>query len=85
MPFEVQAGSNIVDYRIKYPSLGIMGGIDKLEIAKGREAIDGELARLGEIFKRPGYFPALDHLIHPGISFEDFKYFVRRLKELCRV
>lgn len=79
-PFEVAAGSDIVSYRKRYPTLGIMGGIDKQEIAKGPEAIDRELERIAEMFKYKGYIPALDHLIHPEISLEDFKYFVTKLK-----
>lgn len=80
-PFEVAAGSDINQYRQTYPNLCIMGGIDKQEIAKGREAIDIELERVAGMFKHSGYIPALDHLIHPEISLEDFKYFVKRLKE----
>ena len=82
MPFEVIAGSDIVKYREKYPSLCIMGGIDKLEIAKGREAIDAELKRIEPMFDYPGYMPALDHLPHPDISWDDFCYYIESLKNL---
>lgn len=85
LPFEVAAGSDIVDYRRKYPDLGIMGGIDKREIAKGKEAIDRELERISEMFQKPGYLAALDHLVHPEISWEDFRYFVYRLKDIIGV
>ena len=81
MPFEVAAGSDIVDYRRKYPRLSIIGGIDKRELAKEKEDIDRELERVREIFQSPGYFPALDHLVHPEISLENFRYFVKKLKE----
>jgi hypothetical protein len=81
MPFEVAAGCDIRRYRSQFPSLCIMGGIDKQEIAKGREAIDKELDRLDPMFKGPGYMPALDHLVHPEISYGDFKYFVSELKK----
>ncbi len=83
MPFEVIAGNDIHDYRAKYPNLVIMGGINKLEIAKGKEAIDKELERIRPMFKKGGYMPALDHLIHPDISWPDFQYFVKRLKEVA--
>jgi uroporphyrinogen-III decarboxylase len=80
-PFEVAAGSDIVAYRKQYPRLAMMGGIDKREIAKGREYIDRELERIDEIFQDNGYIPALDHLIHPEISWQDFHYFIIRLKQ----
>ncbi len=81
-PFEVAAGCDIVSYRRKYPELCIMGGIDKQEIAKGREAIDRELLRIAPMFETSGYIAALDHLIHPEISWDDFAYFCERLKGL---
>ncbi|MGI6706517.1 MAG: hypothetical protein ACOX6S_09840, partial [Clostridia bacterium] len=84
-PFEVAAGCDIVAIRKQYPNLAIMGGIDKREIAKGKEAIDRELERVRELFAYSGYFPALDHLIHPEISWEDFQYLVWRLKEMIGV
>lgn len=81
-PFEVAAGSDILEYRREYPALGIMGGIDKQEIAKGKEYIDKELKRVSPMFKASGYLAALDHLVHPEISWEDFKYFVYKLKNM---
>ncbi|MEI6132298.1 MAG: uroporphyrinogen decarboxylase family protein [Bacillota bacterium] len=81
LPFEVAAGSDIVDFRRKYPSLGILGGIDKQEIAKGKVAIDRELDRIQEMFQSSGYIPALDHLAHPDISWNDYCYYIEKLKE----
>ncbi len=80
-PFEVAAGCDIVSYRRKYPKLCIMGGIDKREVSKGREAIDYELARISSMFTGNGYIASLDHLIPPDISRDDFLYFCKRLKE----
>jgi len=81
LPFEVAAGCDIIKYRKKYPDLCIMGGIDKREIARGKAAIDMELDRIDSLLHSSGYWPALDHLIHPEISYNDFKYFVSSLKE----
>ncbi|MCL2099241.1 MAG: hypothetical protein FWH24_02240 [Oscillospiraceae bacterium] len=82
LPFEVTAGCDVLEYRRKYPELCIMGGVDKLELAKGREAIDAELARIAPMFGYPGYIAMPDHLPHPDISWEDFLYFGSKLKEL---
>jgi hypothetical protein len=59
-----------------------MGGVDKLELAKGKSAIDRELERLAPMFGCPGYIAMPDHLPHPDISWEDFSYFCNRLKEI---
>jgi len=85
LPFEVQAGCDIVEYRSKYPDLAIMGGINKMEIAKGKTATDAELERVREMFTKPGYFPALDHLIPPELGYRDYIYFCERLREMCGV
>lgn len=61
----------------------ILGGIDKREIAKGKEAIDKELmSKLPFMFKCGGYIPSMDHHVPPEVSYEDFKYYLRRCKEI---
>jgi len=81
-PFEVLAGCDVVAYREQYPTLAIMGGIDKVEISKGKEAIDAELERVSSMWGKQ-YLPSLDHCIHPQISLEDWRYYCKRLKEMC--
>ena len=82
LPFEVTAGCDVVALRRKYPYMSMMGGIDNMEIAKGKEAIDRELKRIEPLLFETGYFPALDHLIPPEISYADYTYFVNRLHDI---
>jgi uroporphyrinogen decarboxylase len=42
-PFEVNAGMDIVQVRKAFPRLQILGGIDKIALAKGESAIEAEL------------------------------------------
>lgn len=82
-PIEVQAGNDLLAIRRRYPRLQIQGGIDKLEIAKGREATDRELqAKIPFMLQQGGYIPHLDHLAHPEISWTDFCYYRQKLREL---
>jgi uroporphyrinogen decarboxylase len=82
-PFEVQAENDIISFRKKYPRLQILGGIDKIKIAQGKEAIDEELnSKVPFMFKAGGYIPHIDHHVHPDISWENFKYYRNRLKEM---
>jgi len=81
MPFEVAAGNDVVELRKRFPNMSLMGGIDKMEIAKGKEAIDRELDRIEPLLGKPGYYPALDHLINPEISYKDYVYFVEELRK----
>ena len=80
-PIEVQAGNDLLEIRRRYPQLQIQGGINKLQIAKGREAIDQELeTKVPFMLQQGGYIPHLDHLAHPGISWPDFRYYRQRLR-----
>ena len=82
IPFEVQAGNDIREYRKKYPELGIMGGLDKRALAIGPSAIDKELSIAEEMMKLGRYAPGFDHLIPPDVSWENFKYAAEKMKEL---
>ncbi len=75
LPFEVAAGNDIVSLRRRFPDMAMLGGIDKLALEKGKEAIDRQLDLIEPLLMESGYIPALDHLIHPGISYENYLYF----------
>ena len=82
-PFEVTAGSDIVEIKKKYPTeFCALGGIDKRELAKGKYEIDKELERIAPALEIGGYIPQLDHHLPPDISYENCLYYIKRLKEL---
>jgi len=84
LPFEVQAGMDIVAVRQAFPRLQIYGGIDKRALAQGIEAIDRELeAKVPALLRQGGYIPFADHLVHPEVSWENFVYYRRRLAEMA--
>ena len=63
----------------KYPALQILGGIDKMAIARGKAAIDAELEwKLPLMKRRGGYIVSLDHRVNPEISLENYQYFIER-------
>jgi len=67
-PMEVAAGCDVNVWRDKYPTLGMMGGIDKRALAQGPQAIDQELERIKPAMKKGRYIPDLDHLIPDNVS-----------------
>jgi hypothetical protein len=84
LPFEVQAGMDIVEVRKAYPHLQIYGGLDKRQLAKGKQAIDQELEiKLVPLLAQGGYVPFADHLIPPDVSWENFCYYRRRVAEIA--
>jgi len=83
LPFECAAGMDICRIRDQFPDLIIAGGIDKREIAKGKDAIDRELeSKLPYVFERGGYLPSMDHHVPPEVSYEDFVYYVEKTRML---
>jgi len=81
-PMEASAGMEIVKVRKNYPKLQIMGGIPKLEIAKGKNNIDDILKPVEIVLKTGGYIPFGDHFIPPEVSWQNFKYYRNRLNEI---
>jgi hypothetical protein len=83
MPFEVQAGNDILSVRKHYPRLGIYGGLDKRALALGKTEIDETVARAKEMITTGRYVPGYDHLIPPDVSWNDFCYAADRIREVC--
>jgi len=83
-PFEVQAGMDVRRVRDAFPTLQILGGVSKREIAGGPARIDAELAkRIPGMARRGGYVPMADHQVPPDVSWTDYLYYRRRVAELC--
>jgi len=81
-PFEVASNCDVVEIGKQYPDLVLSGGIDKRELANGKEAIDRMLDRIMPTMKaRGGYIPTCDHDVPAEVAFEDYLYFRKRLAE----
>lgn len=81
-PMEVAAGCDVNVWREKYPTLGMMGGIDKRALAHGPAAIDRELARIQPALEKGRYIPDLDHLIPDDVSWDNYCHYANALKKL---
>jgi len=82
MPFEVQAGNDVIEVRQSYPSLGILGGLDKTALAVGGRAMHHELERAEEMFALGGWVAGFDHLIPPDVPWEHYATFVTELRRM---
>lgn len=83
-PLERAAGMDPVALRKQYgKELLMMGGIDKRALAQGKEAIEEELKQLKYLFGfGGGYIPWCDHLVPPDVSFDNYMYYLNRMKEI---
>lgn len=83
LPFEVQAGNDIIELRKRFPGMAMFGGIDKMKVARGEKDIDEIMETIAPLMGKPGYIPQLDHTIPPEIGYRDYLYFCKRLKATC--
>ena len=82
-PLERQAGVDVMGLRKEYPRLLMMGGFDKMVMWKGEAAMRTEFERLLPVMKSGGYVPCVDHQTPPQVSLDDYKLYLRLLKEYC--
>ncbi|MCX6343667.1 MAG: hypothetical protein NT018_01170 [Armatimonadetes bacterium] len=76
-PFEVNGCSHPGELLDKYDGqLRIMGGVDKLELGKGPDAIKAYLESLAPYVERGGYIPFCDHRCPPNVKPEDYLYYL---------
>lgn len=82
-PFEVQSDNDVRRVREKFPTLGILGALDKESMARGRDAIDREIEKARRLISELGrYIPGPDHFVLSNVSYEDYRYFMERLREV---
>ncbi len=83
-PVECPAGMDPLALRRKYGRKILMiGGLDKREIAKGKEAIKRELCtKVPPLIEQGGFIPRIDHSVSSDISLENFIYYFELLKEI---
>ena len=85
LPFEAQAGMDVVEVRKAFPKLGILGGMDKTKLAAGPAAIDEELERkVPYCLERGCFVPSVDHQVPPDVSWDNFRYYREKLNSMIR-
>ena len=82
LPWESQFGLDIREVRKRLPTVGIIGGINKQALAGGRRAIDKELEAVPFMLEHGRYIPSLDHGVTNEVSWDDYRYFYDRLRDL---
>ncbi|MFH1615590.1 MAG: uroporphyrinogen decarboxylase family protein [Planctomycetota bacterium] len=86
-PNEVNAGNNIVEYRGQFGNkMAYDGGLNKLTLKQGRDAIDKMLENTIPFMKETGggWSVCLDHRVVEGTRLDDFKYYVACARKMIR-
>ena len=76
-PFEVNSCAHPGELLDQYDGqLRIMGGVDKMKLGQGKEAIKQYLESLEPYVARGGYIPFCDHRCPPNVSEENYLYYL---------
>lgn len=82
-PIEVRAGSDPVMLREEYGrDVLLLGGVDKMILYQGPEAILAELKRLAPVVEDGGFIPHVDHRVPCGVPLENYLYYHREKRAL---
>jgi len=82
-PFEVNCAGHPADLLDEYGTdLRIMGGVDKMVLAAGRDAIKEYLGSLVPLVERGGYIPLCDHRCPPNVPEQDYLYYLDLKEEM---
>ena len=81
LPLERQAGVDGLKLRQQFPSLLMVGHFDKMTMPHGEAAMRAEFERLLPLWKTGGFIPSVDHQTPPGVSLEQYRCYLRLLRE----
>ena len=82
-PFEVNGCAHPGELLAQYEGkLRIMGGVDKMQLCKGKEATKAYMETLVPFVKKGGFIPFVDHFCPPDVDEETYLYYLDLKKEL---
>jgi hypothetical protein len=81
LPLERQAGVDAMELRRHYPRLQMVGHFDKMTMNQGEAAMRAEFERLRPVMKTGGFIPSVDHQTPPGVSLDQYRVYLRLLRE----
>lgn len=81
-PFEVQSGNEVGRVLDRFPTVGVVGGLDKNVMARGRAAIDREIERARHLIRKGRFIPGPDHFVLSDVTWGNYRYFNEQLREV---
>lgn len=81
-PFESLAGCNPSEVRKRLPSLAGIGGLNKDSMSRGKAQMDEELEKAAKLIRLGRFIPGPDHMVLSNVKFENYRYFMIRLKNI---
>jgi hypothetical protein len=84
LPLERQAGVSIATLRANQPQMKFIGHFDKMTMDKGEARMREEFERLLPTAAKGGFLISCDHQTPPGVSYEDYKLYLRLFNEYAK-
>jgi len=81
LPLERMAGVDVNRIRDNHPQWNMIGGFDKTVMHLGEDALRREFERIKPAVLRGYCIPSCDHQTPPAVSVDDYKLYVRMLKQ----
>jgi uroporphyrinogen-III decarboxylase len=81
LPLERQAGVDGMHLRDSFPTLCMVGHYNKMVMNQGEDAIRQEFERLVPLMKTGRFIPSVDHQTPPGVSLDQYRTYLRWLRE----
>lgn len=81
IPLERQSMVDVARIRENFPEWIMIGGYDKTIMHLGEEAMRKEFERLLPTMRKGRYIPAVDHQTPPDVSMENYRTYMKLLKE----
>ena len=82
-PLEAQAGVDVNELQRKFPETAFIGNYNKMVMDKGEAAMRREFERLLPCIRRGRYVLSVDHQTPPSVSLEDYRVYIKLLKEFA--
>ena len=81
-PYEVQAGNDVARTLDRFPTVGVIGGLNKNVMAEGPAAIDREMDKARRLIQKGRFIPGPDHFVLSDVTFANYRYFMEQLREV---
>jgi uroporphyrinogen decarboxylase len=81
-PWESQFELDLLEPRRQYPELGMIGGVDKHAFIAGRAGVDRALEPIPALLESGRFIPAVDHEVPHDVSWDTYRYFCERLRDM---
>jgi len=81
LPLERMAGVDVTRIRRNHPNWKMIGGFDKMVMHLGEKAMRAEFQRIKPAVLAGRYIPSVDHQTPPDVTLENYKLYVRLLRE----